>query len=190
MGFVNQFIICAATVNPRNNNCRYNSGEHCVKLWPIRHIGMDSSCISPDLHWLSDCLCSTQRFFRAEECCLGSARILHDLFRCLWCRPNDGAAVCLSLKAVLWHLNVVLKLIFLGQSIIFRAFQGIGGSGIYSMVMVAIPEIAPLPKLGLATGGIGAMYAASSILGPTIGGSIVSRTTWRWVFLLKFVWPT
>jgi MFS family permease len=80
-----------------------------------------------------------------------------------------------------------VKLMSLGCSIVFRAFQGIGGSGIYSMVMVVIPEIVPLPKLGLATGGIGAMYAASSILGPTLGGLIVSQTTWRWVFLLKFV---
>jgi MFS family permease len=55
------------------------------------------------------------------------------------------------------------------------------------MVFVVVPEIVPLPKLGLATGGIGAVYAVSSILGPTLGGAIVSRTTWRWVFLLKFV---
>jgi hypothetical protein len=114
MDFVEQFIIRAATVNPRNNNCRYNSREYCVKLWPIRHIGMDSSCVSPHLHWLSDCLCETQRLLRAEECSLGSARILHDLFRCLWCRPNDGAAVCLSLKAMPCHLNAGRKLIFTG----------------------------------------------------------------------------
>jgi MFS family permease len=78
----------------------------------------------------------------------------------------------------------------LTNSIIFRAFQGIGGSGIYSMVFVVVPEIVPLPKLGLATGSIGAVYAMSSVLGPTLGGAIVSRTTWRWVFLLKFVQPS
>jgi hypothetical protein len=53
----------------------------------------------------------------------------------------------------------VYKLILVGCSIVFRAFQGIGGSGIYSMVMVVIPEIVPLPKLGLASGGVGAMLA-------------------------------
>jgi MFS family permease len=90
-----------------------------------------------------------------------------------------------------WHIgqrwSAKLILILLGYRIIFRAFQGIGGSGIYSMVMVVVPEIVPLPKLGLATGGIGAIYAASSVLGPTLGGVIVGNTTWRWVFLLKFV---
>jgi MFS family permease len=62
-----------------------------------------------------------------------------------------------------------------------------GGSGIYSLTMVVVPEIVPLPKLGLASGVVGGVFAVSSIAGPLLGGAIVSRTTWRWVFLLKYV---
>lgn len=53
------------------------------------------------------------------------------------------------------------------------------------MSMVVVPEITPLPKLGLVSGVVGGVFAISSILGPLLGGAIVSRTTWRWVFLLK-----
>lgn len=71
------------------------------------------------------------------------------------------------------------------QLIVFRAFQGMGGSGIYAMTMVVVPEITPLPKLGLVSGVVGGVFAISSIVGPLLGGAIVSRTTWRWVFLLN-----
>ncbi|KAL8995318.1 MAG: hypothetical protein Q9169_004922 [Polycauliona sp. 2 TL-2023] len=71
------------------------------------------------------------------------------------------------------------------QLIIFRAFQGIGGSGIYSMVMAISPEITPAAKFGLVSGCISAVFASASILGPIIGGAITSNTTWRWVFYLK-----
>ncbi|KAI4182056.1 MAG: hypothetical protein L6R41_006236 [Letrouitia leprolyta] len=71
------------------------------------------------------------------------------------------------------------------QLIVFRAFQGIGGSGIYGMVMAISPEITPAAKFGLVSGCISAVFASSSILGPIIGGAITSTTTWRWVFYLK-----
>lgn len=70
-------------------------------------------------------------------------------------------------------------------SIIFRAFQGLGGSGIFSMVFVAIPEIVPPARFGIVSGVVGAVFASSSIAGPTLGGAITSGTTWRWVFYLK-----
>ncbi|KAF7553555.1 hypothetical protein G7Z17_g3561 [Cylindrodendrum hubeiense] len=38
------------------------------------------------------------------------------------------------------------------QLIIFRAFQGIGGSGMYSLVFVVMAQIVPLDKLGICTG--------------------------------------
>ena len=82
-------------------------------------------------------------------------------------------------------LTVVYSYSYYHSSIIARAFQGVGGSGIYSMVMVAIPEIVPLSMLGLASAIVGGVYGAASILGPLVGGAIVDGTTWRWVFLLK-----
>jgi len=61
----------------------------------------------------------------------------------------------------------------------------VGGSGIYALAMTSITEITPLEYLGHATGATSAVLAASSILGPIVGGAIASNTTWRWVFWLK-----
>ncbi|PWW75728.1 putative MFS multidrug transporter [Tuber magnatum] len=71
------------------------------------------------------------------------------------------------------------------QLIVFRAFQGLGGSGIYAMSMVIPPDMVPLEKFGLYMGIISSVFALSSILGPILGGVINDKTTWRWVFLLN-----
>ncbi|KAK4149586.1 drug resistance transporter EmrB/QacA subfamily [Chaetomidium leptoderma] len=69
--------------------------------------------------------------------------------------------------------------------IIFRAFQGIGGAGLYSLAMAVIVEVTPLRFIGLSSGLIGCVFALSSLLGPILGGIITSHTTWRWVFYLN-----
>ena len=84
-----------------------------------------------------------------------------------------------------YFLTVAYSYSHYHSSIIARAFQGVGGSGIYSMVMVVIPEIVPLSRLGSASAIVGGVYGAASVLGPLAGGAIVDCTTWRWVFLLK-----
>ncbi|PUU83263.1 major facilitator superfamily domain-containing protein [Tuber borchii] len=71
------------------------------------------------------------------------------------------------------------------QLIIFRAFQGLGGSGIYAMVTVIGSEMVPPEKFGLYMGIISSVFALSSILGTILGGAISGNTTWRWVFLLN-----
>ncbi|MCJ1476102.1 hypothetical protein MMC13_004767 [Lambiella insularis] len=71
------------------------------------------------------------------------------------------------------------------QLIILRAFQGMGASGIYSIVFTSASELVPLAYLGVLSGSIGAVYLSSSILGPILGGAIVHSTTWKWVFWLN-----
>jgi len=68
---------------------------------------------------------------------------------------------------------------------VFRAFQGLGGSGIYAMSTVIASEMVPPEKFGMYMGIISAVFALSSILGPVLGGVISGKATWRWVFLLK-----
>jgi MFS family permease len=72
------------------------------------------------------------------------------------------------------------------QSIVFRALQGIGGSGIYSLAMASILEITPLKYVGHTSAAVAISNACASILGPIVGGAITSGTTWRWVFWLKY----
>jgi MFS family permease len=75
----------------------------------------------------------------------------------------------------------------MNQLIVFRAFQGLGASGVYSIVLVVFFEMVPKeawPKYSVL---VTALFAISLLSGPLIGGAINANTTWRWVFLLKQV---
>jgi MFS family permease len=53
--------------------------------------------------------------------------------------------------------------------------------------MRAITEIPSQKTMGPVAGLIGVVFACSSIAGPLLGGAIVSSSSWRWVFYLKYV---
>jgi EmrB/QacA subfamily drug resistance transporter len=71
------------------------------------------------------------------------------------------------------------------QLIVFRAIQGIGAGGLFPLSLAVIGNIVPPRDRGRWQGLIGAVFAASSILGPAVGGFIVDNATWRWVFLVN-----
>jgi MFS family permease len=71
--------------------------------------------------------------------------------------------------------------------IIFRAFQGMGASGIYSLTMVLAPTLVSPSKFGTYMAVIATVFLFASVLGPVLGGAINEKggERWRWVFLLK-----
>ncbi|PKS13033.1 hypothetical protein jhhlp_000374 [Lomentospora prolificans] len=71
------------------------------------------------------------------------------------------------------------------ELIVFRAFQGFGGSGIYSCVTVITPQILPPKKYAKYMAVISSVFALASILGPVLGGAINDHSSWIWVFLLN-----
>jgi EmrB/QacA subfamily drug resistance transporter len=71
------------------------------------------------------------------------------------------------------------------QLVIFRAVQGIGAGGLFPLSLAVIGNIVPARDRGRWQGLIGAVFAASSILGPAVGGFIVDNASWRWVFLVN-----
>ncbi|KAI0481174.1 putative efflux pump antibiotic resistance protein [Xylariaceae sp. FL0804] len=71
------------------------------------------------------------------------------------------------------------------QVIIFRAFQGVGGGGCYSLCTIMMIEIVPPAKYTQYVSAINVMSALALLLGPILGGAIASHTTWRWVFLIN-----
>ncbi|KAL8661486.1 MAG: hypothetical protein Q9202_005551 [Teloschistes flavicans] len=73
----------------------------------------------------------------------------------------------------------------LTQLIVLRAFQGIGGGGIYTLVFVMSAELVPLAKFAKIAALLSIVFATSSLLGPILGGLICDHTTWRWVFYLN-----
>ncbi|KAI1170427.1 major facilitator superfamily domain-containing protein [Nemania sp. FL0916] len=71
------------------------------------------------------------------------------------------------------------------QLIVCRAFQGMGGSGLYSLAQIALFEVGPAHKPSLMGAMIGLTLAVSYVLGPVLGGVISSTATWRWIFWIN-----
>jgi len=67
--------------------------------------------------------------------------------------------------------------------------QGVGASGIYSMIMVIAPTLAPPEKFGKYIAMVSTVFILASVLGPILGGAINSHGQWRWVFLLNYAKP-
>ncbi|KAK2600806.1 hypothetical protein N8I77_010313 [Diaporthe amygdali] len=72
----------------------------------------------------------------------------------------------------------------MSQLVAFRALQGIGGSGLYSLSQISLAEIAPHGKNALIGMLIGITLATSFVLGPLLGGAI-SGSNWRWIFYMN-----
>jgi EmrB/QacA subfamily drug resistance transporter len=77
------------------------------------------------------------------------------------------------------------------QLAFFRAFQGIGAGGLFSLALAIIGDIVPPRERAKYQGYFLAVFGTSSVLGPVIGGffagqeSILGITGWRWVFLVN-----
>ncbi|KAG0306163.1 hypothetical protein BGZ98_002871 [Dissophora globulifera] len=69
--------------------------------------------------------------------------------------------------------------------IAFRAIQGLGGSGLLSIVMIIITDIFPLEERAKYQSIIWSVFGISSVIGPLIGGVFVQQVTWRWCFLIN-----
>ncbi|KAK8016172.1 Major facilitator superfamily domain- general substrate transporter [Apiospora rasikravindrae] len=76
------------------------------------------------------------------------------------------------------------------QLIICRAFQGIGGSGLYSLAQIGLFEVGPTHKPGLLGALIGMTLAVSFVLGPVLGGTISHFASWRWIFFINIPFST
>ena len=63
------------------------------------------------------------------------------------------------------------------QLVLFRAVQGIGAGGLFPLSLAVIGNIVPPRDRGKWQGLIGAVFAASSIIGPAVGGFIVDNAS-------------
>lgn len=71
------------------------------------------------------------------------------------------------------------------QLVVFRAVQGLGAGGMFSVPYALIGKVFPPAQRGKALGYTSAVWGISSVLGPLLGSTIVTTLTWRWVFYLN-----
>lgn len=67
-----------------------------------------------------------------------------------------------------------------------RSIQGIGGGGVMSLVLIIFSDIVPLRQRPVYISYVQVAWAIGTISGPVIGGAIVQKTTWRWIFYINF----
>lgn len=62
-----------------------------------------------------------------------------------------------------------------------------GGGGISAMVFTILLEMVPMSKFAQYGAWLAAVGAIAMLSGPLLGGLINNHTTWRWIFLIKYV---
>lgn len=73
----------------------------------------------------------------------------------------------------------------------YRAFQGIGAGGLFSLALAIMGDIVPPRERARYQGYFLAVFGTSSVLGPVVGGFLAGQSTilgvsgWRWVFLVN-----
>jgi len=73
----------------------------------------------------------------------------------------------------------------MNQLIFARAVQGIGAGGILPLAFILIGEMFSLEQRAKMQGLFSGVWGVSSIVGPLLGGFLVERLSWRWVFYVN-----
>ncbi|MEJ8856098.1 MFS transporter [Variovorax robiniae] len=69
--------------------------------------------------------------------------------------------------------------------IAFRLLQGIGAGAVQPMALTIVGDLYPARERGKVQGYLASVWAASSVLGPLVGGLIVGNVDWGWIFWMN-----
>src|SRR5512140_1201340 len=69
--------------------------------------------------------------------------------------------------------------------VIGRAIQGLGAGGIFPVAAAVIGDTFPADKRGRALGLIGAVFGVAFIIGPILGGLLLTYLGWPWLFMIN-----
>ena len=75
------------------------------------------------------------------------------------------------------------------QSMVFlvvtRVFQGIGCGGIFALVYVVLSDVSTPEQRAKTISFASVVWGIASLVGPTLGGFIVTWFSWRWIFFIN-----
>jgi len=69
--------------------------------------------------------------------------------------------------------------------IVSRAIQGLGGGGLFVLALSVIADVIPPQQRGQVQGIFGAVFSASSVIGPLLGGFFTEQASWHWIFYIN-----
>jgi EmrB/QacA subfamily drug resistance transporter len=69
--------------------------------------------------------------------------------------------------------------------IVARAVQGLGAGGIFALVYIVLADVSTEDNRGRTLSVASAVWGVSSVLGPTLGGVMVTYFSWRWIFFVN-----
>ncbi|TGZ81703.1 MFS general substrate transporter [Ascodesmis nigricans] len=73
-----------------------------------------------------------------------------------------------------------------GELVGARAFAGIGGGGMTTVVSILVSDIVPLRSRGAWQGVLNIVFASGAAVGGPLGGLLADSIGWRWSFILQF----
>jgi len=73
------------------------------------------------------------------------------------------------------------------QLVTFRAVQGLGAGGLIPLVFIMIGDLFTFEQRARIQGLFSGVWGVSSILGPLLGGFLVDRVNWQWIFYLNLI---
>jgi len=68
---------------------------------------------------------------------------------------------------------------------VFRAVQGIGAGGNFALVYIVLADISEPENRGRMMSYASFVWGLASVLGPSLGGFVVSWVSWRWIFYIN-----
>ncbi len=73
------------------------------------------------------------------------------------------------------------------QLILFRTLQGLGAGGLMPLAFIMIGDMFSFEQRARMQGLFSGVWGVASIIGPLVGGFLVDRASWRWVFYVNLI---